>query len=447
MSKKIILHLCADIGSDSSQNFRNIEKERTILLNRHFTAFIGINGKGKSTILHALRVASGSCFLGIPNSEVKSRHIHKGEIRLTESNHQLVPRFPVKVEATGKFYGSENSITWRRQWLEGKSSASTKHSDVGSIKDIAMYNYHEITKEGNDKISLPLIAFFGISRAVGAGRVTQQSRIQKLGRIIFREGYQDWDEMRAVKFHYPEWLGRYDMLLKQQKEYSGTKDAFFTAIRKANPYLSQLEFSGGELWVKVKMDDEESNLLPLSLHSDGVHYFTEMVAELAYRCIVLNGFKKDKAIDEATGIVMIDELDLHLHPKWQRHVVGDLKTAFPNIQFVVTTHSPFIVQSLKSEELIILDEQIKKDGDPDMKGIEDVAANEMGVDDVPRSEAFLEMQKVAEKYYALIQQGKTSISDEETAILRNKLNELEERFSNDPAFVASLRIERYANDL
>jgi predicted ATP-binding protein involved in virulence len=237
------------------------------------------------------------------------------------------------------------------------------------------------------------------------------------------------------------------MLLKQQKEYIGTKDAFFTAIRKANPYISQIEFSGGELWAKVKIDDEESSLLPLNLHSDGVHYFTEMVAELAYRCIVLNGFKEEKAIDEATGIVMIDELDLHLHPKWQRHVVNDLKTAFPNIQFVVTTHSPFIVQSLKSEELIILDEQIKKDGDPDMKGIEDVAANEMGVEDVPRSEAFLEMQKVAEEYYALIKQGKTSISDKETASLRNKLNELEERFSNDPAFVASLRIERQANDL
>jgi predicted ATP-binding protein involved in virulence len=422
-----------NIESITIQNFRNIGTERTFILNKHFTAFIGINGKGKSTILHALRVASGSYFLGIPNSEVKSRHIHKDEIRFTESEYQLVPQFPVKVEATGKFPGSENPITWRRQWLEGKSSATT--------------NYHQVTKEGNDKIPLPLIAFFGISRAVGAGRVTQQSRIQKLGRIIFREGYQDWDEMRAVKFHYPEWLGRYDMLLKQEKEYAGTKDAFFAAIRKANPYISQLEYSGGELWVKVKIDNEESNLLPLSLHSDGVHYFTEMVAELAYRCIVLNGFKGIKAIDEATGLVMIDELDLHLHPKWQRHVVNDLKTAFPYIQFVVTTHSPFIVQSLKSEELIILDEQIKKDGDPDMKGIEDVAANEMGVEDVPRSEAFLEMQKVAEEYYALIQQGKTSLTDEVTANLRNKLNELEERFSNDPAFVASLRIERQANDL
>ncbi|MDX2246512.1 MAG: AAA family ATPase [Bacteroidia bacterium] len=429
------------------QNFRNIGDEQTFLLNKHFTAIIGINGKGKSTILHALRVASGSYFLGIPNSEVKSRHIHKDEIRFIESAYQLVPQFPVKVEATGIFPGRDNSITWRRQWLEGKSSATTKHSDVGSIKDIATSNYYQVTKEGNDKIALPLIAFFGISRAVGAGRVTQQSRAQQVGRIIFRQGYQDWEEMRAVKFHYPEWLGRYDLLLKEQKEYAGTKDAFFNAIKKANPYISHIEFAGGELWVKAKIDKDETSLLPISLHSDGVHYFTEMVAELAYRCIVLNGFKENKAIEEAVGIVMIDELDLHLHPKWQRHVVNDLKTAFPNIQFVVTTHSAFIVQSLKSEELIILDEQIKKDGDPDMKGIEDVAANEMGVEDVPRSEAFLEMQQVAEEYYALIQQGKSSKTHEETARLRDKLNELEERFSNDPAFVASLRIERQANDL
>ena len=147
------------------------------------------------------------------------------------------------------------------------------------------------------------------------------------------------------------------------------------------------------------------------------------------------------------GLVVFFAFQTWLNYVFKLGTVVDLKTAFPNIQFVVTTHSPFIVQSLKSEELIILDEQIKKDGDPDMKGIEDVAANEIGVEDVPRSEAFLEMQKVAEEYYALIQQGKTSISDKETAILRNKLNELEERFSNDPAFVASLRIERQANDL
>lgn len=371
-----------NIESITIQNFRNIGAERTFFLNKHFTAFIGINGKGKSTILHALRVASGSYFLGIPNSEVKSRHIHKDEIRFVESAYQLIPQFPVKVEATGKFPGWDHAVTWRRQWLEGKSSATTKHADVGSIKDIALSNYHRVIKEGNDKVPLPLIAYFGISRAVGAGRVTSHSRMQKLGRIIFREGYQDWDEMRAVKFHYPEWLGRYELLLKQQKEYPGTREAFFEAIKQANPYISQLEFSGGELWVKVKIDDAETDLLPISLHSDGVHYFTEMVAEMAYRCIVLNAFKESRAIKDASGIVMIDELDLHLHPKWQRHVVNDLKTAFPNIQFVVTTHSPFIVQSLEKSELVNLDDEVQKAVTPNELPINKVITDIMDVDSI-----------------------------------------------------------------
>jgi hypothetical protein len=66
---------------------------------------------------------------------------------------------------------------------------------------------------------------------------------------------------------------------------------------------------------------------------------------------------------------------------------------------------------------------------------------------VPRSEAFLEMQRVAEEYYSLIQKGNSSGTSEELTMLRARLNEMEERFSNDPAFVASLKIERNANNL
>lgn len=365
-----------NIQSITIQNFRNIGKERTFYLNKNFTAFIGVNGKGKSTILHALRVASGSYFLSIPNSEVKSRHIHKDEIRLIESEKQLLPLFPVNIEVSGTFPGINEPITWRRQWIEGSSSSTTKNADVGKIKEIAWAQYEKVTKVGNDKENLPLIAFFGNSRAFGSGRNTQKSRLHRLGRIIFRQGYQDWDEMRAVKFHYPEWLSSYDVLLKQEKEYPGTKEAFFEAVKKANPFITQIEFEG-ELWVKVKIDEDESSLLPLSLHSDGVHYFTEMVAEMAYRCIVLNGYRQNKAVNDATGIVMIDEIDLHLHPKWQRHVVSDLKKAFPNIQFVVTTHSPFIVQSLKSDEIWNLDKVM--DVAPDELKIDTVATEIMGV--------------------------------------------------------------------
>ncbi len=427
------------------QNFRNIGSEKTFYLNPDFTAFIGVNGKGKSTILHALRIASGSYFLAIP--DVKSRHIQKDEIRIIESGKLLLQQFPVKIETEGSFSDFDNTITWRRQWLEGSSSTTSTNADVGAIRSIALEKYNRVQKESDDKVDLPVIAFFGITRAVGAGRVTRKSRIQRLGRQLFKEGYQDWEEMKAVKFHYEEWLGTYDHLVDKGKEYPTTKEAFFAAVKIANPFITHIEFINGELWVKIDIDDDETGLLPLSLHSDGIHYFTAMVAEIAYRCVVLNGYKNEKAISETKGIVMIDEIDLHLHPNWQRHVVHDLKTAFPEIQFVVTTHSPFIVQSLKSEELIILDEEIEKDGDPFKKSIEEVAAHEMGVEDIPRSSEFLEMQSVAEEYYKLIEAGKTSDTDDKTQQLRNRLNELEELFGADPAFVAALKIEREAKGL
>ncbi|MCX6179549.1 MAG: AAA family ATPase [Chlorobiales bacterium] len=434
-----------NIQSISIQNFRNIGNTKTFYLNPNFTVFIGVNGKGKSTILYALRVACGSYLLPIP--DIKHRHIQEDEIRIIESGKLLLKQFPVNVEAVAFFPGISEPVIWRRQRLEYSNSTTSTNADVGPIRKIAFAKYNRVQKESDDKVDLPVIAFFGITRAVGAGRITKNSRIQRLGRQLFKEGYQDWDEMKAVKFHYEEWLGTYDTLVALGKEYPNTKEIFFSAVKTANPFITQIEFINGELWVKIKIDDDETGLLPLSLHSDGIHYFTAMVAEIAFRCIVLNGYKNEKSISETLGIVMIDEIDLHLHPNWQRHVVHDLKKAFPKIQFVVTTHSPFIVQSLKSEELIILDEDIKKDGDPFKKSIEEVAANEMGVDDIPRSIEFLEMQKVAEEYYTLLEAGKTSEIDDLTQQLRNRLNELEELFGEDPAFVAALKIERKAKGL
>lgn len=369
-----------NLESITIQNFRNIGEERKFMLDNHFTTFIGVNGKGKSTILHAIRVACGSYFLAIPN--VKSRHIQKDEIRLVESGKLLLPKYPVKVEVRGIVNGSDKLITWRRQWLEGSSSSTTRSADVGNIRDIAYRKYQKVVKEGDDTIDLPLIAFFGISRAVGGGRISKKSRSHQIGRQPFLQGYQDWEEMKAVKFQYKQWLARYDALLKQEKEYHGTKEAFFNAIKKANPYLSEAEFIDGELWVKVEIDNQESDLLPLSLHSDGVHYFTEMVAEISYRCIVLNGNYNDAAIDKTKGVVMIDEIDLHLHPKWQRHVVSDLKIAFPKIQFVVTTHSPFIVQSLEESELISLDDHDQQGVSPNELPINKVITDIMEVESI-----------------------------------------------------------------
>lgn len=421
-------------------NFRNVEKQ-SLKLNPHFTVLIGINGRGKSTWLHALRVACGSYLLSIP--ETLNRHIVPDEIRQTNKDF-LIQHTPVIVEASGSFSERESLITWRRQIPKGKNYTTSSAADVGDIRSIGKEKYDKMLT-GSDDLNLPIIAFFGTSRVHGGGR----NRETRIGRQIFKEGYHSWSEMRSSVYRYDAWLKTYDILAKEGKEYPLSKQVFFETLKASNPYIKDIAFVGTELWLKIEMDDYISEYLPIHLHSDGIISYTEMVAELAYRCIVLNGKKQEKAILDTNGVVMIDELDLHLHPNWQRHVVSDLKKAFPNIQFVATTHSPFIVQSLAKSELINLDLENHEglESDPSNYGIEDVSEIEMGVENVARSEAFNERVEIAAKYFKLINQGKTSKSDAEVAELREQLNKLEERFSDDATFVATLKLERNAYNL
>lgn len=89
--------------------------------------------------------------------------------------------------------------------------------------------------------------------------------------------------------------------------------------------------------------------------SDGYRNMVAMVADIAYRCAQLNPQMGEDVTVNTKGIILIDELDLHLHPKWQRRVVPDLRKTFPNIQFIITSHSPFIIQSMNPGEVIDLD--------------------------------------------------------------------------------------------
>lgn len=416
------------------RNFRNIgDVEKTYALDPNFTVIIGINGKGKSSILHALRIACGSFFLAIP--DVKNTHIRQDEIRQLNIKKSLVPQKPVKIEAEGTFPGMNTPVIWRRQITEKSNTTSSSKSDIGLIRSIGKEKYETVMREGDDSVFLPVIAFFSISRAAGGGVRTRQNRI---GRQIFKEGYQDWSDMKFTNFKYEDWLNSYDILKSTGREYEHTKDAFFDTLIKANRYIEEVASVNGKLWLKVRMKDEFTDLLPLELHSDGIRFFTEMVAEIAYRCIVLNGYLDATAIIESRGVVMIDELDLHIHPEWQRHIVNDLKMAFPGIQFVATTHSPFIVQSLEANELINLDITEGLDEAPNKYSIEEISEYEMGVKNVERSEKFLEMQRAAADFFDLVKDKADTAAIEHARI---KLDELRLRYNNDPAYVALLKSE------
>ena len=117
------------------------------------------------------------------------------------------------------------------------------------------------------------------------------------------------------------------------------------------------------------------------------------------------------------------------------HILEDLQRAFPNIQFIVTTHSPFIIQSVKKENLVVLD-GVTSDTDPIYRSIEEIAATEMKMPKIIRSQRYQKMIELADKYYDLVMSGKT---DEQTAA---ELDEMEAEYSDNPAYAALLKAER-----
>jgi len=422
------------------KNFKGID-DKVFLLNPHFTLFIGDNATGKTSILDALAVSIGSFFIEM-GIGIKTRTIQDHEIRTINTNGQARPQLPVTILANGII--NEKELSWKREILKQKTTSK----DAKTVSQLAQKLMQKSRKGEN--VVFPVFAYHG------TGRLWAEH--EKVGFQKQEEGikmaYNNCLSAKSSSREFLEWYKtQEDSILKFDQP---SERAHLTAFK--NTILALIP---DKRWQDMAFDRKQEELVGVFTDaagqkhklayrqlSDGFRNIIGLVADIAYRCIQLNPHLGEYAVAETPGIVLIDELDLHLHPNWQRHVVADLKRVFPKIQFVATTHSPFIVQSLAKDELINLDmDQIGVETNPFNYGIEDVAEIEMGVDDVARSDAFKDRVNIASQYYRLIAEGKNSKNDNELAELRRQLNEMEERFSDDAAFVATLKLEREASTL
>jgi predicted ATP-binding protein involved in virulence len=96
---------------------------------------------------------------------------------------------------------------------------------------------------------------------------------------------------------------------------------------------------------------EHIGTLPVSALSDGIRSVISMVADIAYRMVRLNPDLGEETATKTPGIVLIDEVDMHLHPSWQQTVVADLQKAFPLVQFIITTHSPQVLTTVPARAI------------------------------------------------------------------------------------------------
>lgn len=404
-------------------NFKGIENAE-FWFDPNFTVLVGDNASGKSSILDALSVSIGTILMktgasfGINGR--KSRPLLKNEIR-------KVMMSPDNIEYTdvwllGEFIHEEKSINWQR--TQSKTSKSLSYKDAKELADLGVFFSEQIEHDTN----LPLFVYHSTARLTSD--IQGKTSYEKIGSRF--DGYYACLDPRSIKQKFMSWFKTFeDSALKFNKDKS-LYNAYVNTLKSVIKEWHDVKFHWGLDDMVGKLAD--GTWLPLSDLSDGYRSVVRLASDIAYRAIKLNPHLGQNAVRETEGIVLIDELDMHLHPTWQRRIVADLKSAFPKIQFIATTHSPFIVQSLKSYEIINLDGK-SIDQHPDSMSIEQNAIF-MGVES-KNSKLFDEKEKAAFDYLNILKEGVENESDKE------KLDELIETAS-DPVFKAKLKLERLA---
>ena len=427
------------INSLRIQNFRRFE-DRTFVFDERFTLLIGTNAAGKTAALDALAVALGAVLMAIPKAvgvSIAQDDVRRTWRRAGETGH-YVQHHPVCITANGSVDGNE--LDWERELKSAKSR--TTRVRAKAIRDAMDRLMARSTNE--EDVVFPLVGYYGTGRLAREQRLTAQ-RIGPAKRGLRYAGYRDCLTPTSSVRHMIAWVKRLALIQAEEGRPLQTLVAVYEAVAKTVENAVRAAFDFAEDDIVVEFDD--GHRFPLRMLSDGQRSMAATAADIAMRCSQLNPHLNERARTETPGIVLVDELDLHLHPRWQRSVVRDLSDAFPRIQFVATSHSPFIIQSMSRGGVINLDAGEPDPETPSEQSIEDVVENIMGVEQPQRSKRFQELVVVAEKYFDALEGGVAEGDSKDMEDLRTRLDRLEEPFADNPAYVAFLRLERTAKGL
>jgi len=412
------------------QNFRGY-KDISIPFQGGINLIIGDNGSGKTAILEALTVAMGALFLGLRN--VSSRGIHIKDIHIGTFEHSEEYGFPVVVNVEGIV--DEQHIVWKRQLT--KLNGKTLIRNAASIKNIGK-NYDQKIRDG-ETINLPVLAYYATGRLFEKGRDTQShSSNNSLGITSRFRAYKDCLQAKMTFKRFVKWFQSKELVVLQRKVY----DASFEIVKKA--IIDNIPDCQGVFFeldpdkpagLKVILEDER--VLPFTYLSDGTRNFIALIADIAHKCVTLNPHLKEDALKLTSGIILIDELDLHLHPDWQKKIIHSLKETFPRVQFICTTHSPFLIQETGINQLIKLKKnKIEAITRGNHLSIEDIAEQLQDVTNPQWSEKRKLMFEKSKEYYLALKEGRA------TQALKDELDKVMSPFAMDTAYYAILEQER-----
>lgn len=367
------------------KNYRCYQ-DLTIDLHPQTTVLVANNGQGKTTMLDAIRVALWPYVSQFDLSRTgyaePANTITIDDVRIIKSKpsavhaavglmDEMVRLIPSSVKATGD-YGDGETVWERFRDSEARKSQTKDDKACRKLKSFAKKLQQDIRNLETPPITLPVFGYYGTGRLWKEKRLTESKKGRNSNDQNIRTfAYRDCLDPASSYRQFDEWFtNAYKKVLEsqlQQVQQGATiievDPILKTPVKVVQDVVNEvlkpvgwqhLHFSQRDNALVLRHD--EYGVIKAEQLSDGIKNILAMVADIAYRCVLLNGHLGEGAAKKSGGIIMIDEVDMHLHPQWQQTVVKSLKSAFPNIQFILTTHSPQVLSTVSAECIRIISE-------------------------------------------------------------------------------------------
>lgn len=415
------------------QNYRCFD-ELNVAFDRHLSVLVANNGEGKTTVLDAVAIAL-SAFVGAFHNG-RRIGIAKSDVRLQlmpKAIREMEPQYPCVLSCEGVV--DEQPVQWQRR--RNTPNSNNTYKEANDLIEIGERLQAQISDEQGVNQVLPLMAYYGTGRLWSQKKFTEKKTFE--AEFYSRtSGFLDClDPASSYKF-FVDWFTLISRAHREEREKNEQRfgeqgllmptsyGALLKSVADAvNCCLRHTEWGGlrfSSITESLVVEHPAHGVLEVSQLSDGIRNMIALVADIAYRATRLNTHFAEQAAQKTPGVVLIDEVDMHLHPAWQQHVLQDLRRAFPALQFIVTTHSPQLLSSISKQHIRLLGHNAQGEAVAVIPTAESYARSNadvlLGVMDVEPIPKFPE-QALLNRYRQQIEQG--DIHAPELAQLRSEL--------------------------